>query len=65
MKQNFVLVNTLYFMAVGINFSVECIAGIWLGVNCRHTGYYSSSIALFSFEGGTKQTVFICKFSLT
>jgi hypothetical protein len=34
---------------------------IWLGVNCRHTG----SISLFSFEGGTKPTVFICKFTLT
>jgi hypothetical protein len=46
-------------------FSGDCIAGIWLGVNGRHAGSYSSSIALFSFEGGTKQTVLICKFSLT
>jgi hypothetical protein len=49
----------------GFIFSGDCIAGIWLGVKCRHTGSYSSSIALFSFKGGTKQTVFICKFSLT
>jgi hypothetical protein len=49
----------------GFIFSGDCIAGIWLGVNGRHAGSYSSSIALFSFEGGTKQTVLICKFSLT